>query len=253
MSLPNHKTDWRHFHSPPQSDRLCTPSLPTNHPSAASLHHEDDYLTTSRPAFIHCDEVITREITLLDHATHRGKDSRILRRGFHERTIAPWAGRARPCNRRAVRRCSQTTRPFSKSEHRSRDNKGLSKRNSDKFKKLSHNFPKLADWAVHWQVSLHGRPMDGNFQTGDISLHNTVDDSDGTDGEKEPRRFWVRFSIYGYFSSDIIKTIHLSRSPLFSTGGGQFWLTRSLFVCLCLFSCQSKSIITGCLRQTAYS
>ena len=47
---------------------------------------------------------------------------------------------------------------------------GLSKRNGAKLRELSQNFPKLADWAVHWQVTLLGSTGGGNFQTGDISF-----------------------------------------------------------------------------------
>ena len=47
---------------------------------------------------------------------------------------------------------------------------GWSKRNGTKIRKLSQNFPKLADWAVHWQVTLLGRTWGGNFQTGNISF-----------------------------------------------------------------------------------
>ena len=47
---------------------------------------------------------------------------------------------------------------------------GLSKRNAAKFRELSQNFPKLAGWAVHWQVTLSGCTWDGNFQQWDISF-----------------------------------------------------------------------------------
>ena len=49
---------------------------------------------------------------------------------------------------------------------------GLSKRNCAKFRELSHNFPKLADWAVHWQDT--GCTGVKNFQTGTFLLHNPV-------------------------------------------------------------------------------
>ena len=43
----------------------------------------------------------------------------------------------------------------------------MSNRNGAKFRELSQTFPKLADWAVHWQVTLPGCTGDGHFQTVD--------------------------------------------------------------------------------------
>ena len=39
-----------------------------------------------------------------------------------------------------------------------------------KFRELTQNFLKLADWAVHWQITLPGSTEGGNFQTGKISF-----------------------------------------------------------------------------------
>ena len=50
----------------------------------------------------------------------------------------------------------------------------LSKRNSAKFRELTKNFPKLADWAVHWQVTLPGCMGSGIFGHGTFILHNPV-------------------------------------------------------------------------------
>ena len=43
----------------------------------------------------------------------------------------------------------------------------MCKRIGSKFRELSQNFQKLADGAVHWQVTSPGRTGGGNFQTGD--------------------------------------------------------------------------------------
>ena len=47
---------------------------------------------------------------------------------------------------------------------------GLSKRNCAKFRELSHNFPKLVDCAVHWEVNLPVRIS----KQGTFILHNPV-------------------------------------------------------------------------------
>ena len=65
---------------------------------------------------------------------------------------------------------SEESHPTSHSWAPLRWSTGLSKRNGAKFRELSQNFPKLADWFVHWQVNLPGCTVGGNFQKGDISF-----------------------------------------------------------------------------------
>ena len=57
-----------------------------------------------------------------------------------------------------------------------------------KFCGLSQSFPKLADWAVHWQVTLPGSTGAGNVQTGGFILHNPVC--------IEPSFWCIRFAQY---------------------------------------------------------
>ena len=103
---------------------------------------------------------------------------------------------------------------------------GLSKRNDAKFRELSQNFPKFADWAVHGRSLCRAAVGARIFKQGTIILHKAVDVQFITDSLRFINLFIIKVVKFRsvilcilYLSLDlcslcILKAIFTSYSPL---------------------------------------